>query len=193
MLSVNLRVRAPRARYSILNPKSSSQEWIILVVDSDPLSERTPALACKCRCIFRRTLTAEQLGQAILHIPGTQFSAHPNRQTFAGVLVDEVHLSKWPSIIGSIHGEIIAPDVDGAFRTQADARTVISHNRPRFAHCMFSHFLYTRSASRFKSARYCSNTGPKSGSDPAIIGSIRPVYTSAMVKSVVPSGLGSIR
>ena len=36
-------------------------------------------------------------------------------------------------------------------------------------------WLYTRSASRFKSDRYCSNTGPKSGSDPAIIGSIRPV------------------
>lgn len=32
-----------------------------------------------------------------------------------------------------------------------------------------------RSASRFKSAAYVSNAGPKSGSEPAIMGSMRPV------------------
>jgi len=34
-----------------------------------------------------------------------------------------------------------------------------------------------RSASRFISDTYCSKVGAKSGSDPAIIGSISPVFT----------------
>src|SRR5262249_32694198 len=43
------------------------------------------------------------------------------------------------------------------------------------------------SAARFRSAAYFSKIGPKSGSDPAIIGSIRPEKTSTISKVVVRS------
>jgi hypothetical protein len=48
--------------------------------------------------IFR----AKHLGQTFLNIPGAQFSAHPNRRTLPGELVDDIKHPKWPSIIGGI-------------------------------------------------------------------------------------------
>lgn len=118
--------------YSVFAPMSCSQVQIVLAVNSDPLSEQTLAPARKCRRLFRHTPLSKQLGQTFLNIPQAQFSAHSNRHTgpvsyqeaLTGGLVDHVQQPKWPLLIRSIHDEIIAPNVIGTFRPQADARPI---------------------------------------------------------------------
>lgn len=66
-----------------------------------------------------------QIRQGLQHVGGVQPAFDPDRQGFAGELVDHAEHAKLPSIMGSILDEVIGPDVVRPLGAQAHAGAVI--------------------------------------------------------------------
>ena len=49
----------------------------------------------------------------------------PDRQAFAGELVDDVEHAELPSVVGAVLDEVVGPDVVAVLRPQPDAGAVV--------------------------------------------------------------------
>lgn len=81
----------------------------------------------------------EQLGQALLDILAFQAACHPDRQAFAGKLIDDIQGSKRFAVMGATHHKIVAPHMARIFSSQPHTRTVIEPQSTPFG-LLFGHF-----------------------------------------------------
>ena len=74
----------------------------------------------------------EQTGQNIDDIDRLQLSFDADRDALVRELIDDIEHAILPPLMGAIFDEVVGPDVVAALRPEADARSSLSHERPRF-------------------------------------------------------------
>jgi len=67
----------------------------------------------------------EQVGQNVDDARGIELAIDPDRQAFAGELVEDVEHAEFASIMGAILDEVVGPDMVRIFRPQTDAGPVV--------------------------------------------------------------------
>ena len=75
--------------------------------------------------MVRRAKLDEELGQTVQYIVRVQSSIDDDGHTSPGELIDHGEHTELPSIVGSVHDEVIGPDMIGPARPQTDAGLVI--------------------------------------------------------------------
>ena len=71
------------------------------------------------------TVLDEQLGNAVDNAFRVQLALDRDRQALTGELVDHGQHAERPAIVGSVHDEVIRPDMVRPLRPQADAGSVV--------------------------------------------------------------------
>ena len=85
----------------------------------------------------------ELVRQDVDDVGGVQLSVDPDRQAFAGELVDQIEHAVFPSVVGSVLDEVVGPDMVRMLRPQADARSVVQPE-PAFLRCFCGTFSPSR-------------------------------------------------
>src|ERR671912_1193787 len=72
----------------------------------------------------------EEVGQHVDHVGPLELSCDPDRQAFAGELVEDIEHPDLPAVMGPGLDKVVGPDVVGVLRPQADAGTVVEPEPP---------------------------------------------------------------
>ena len=67
----------------------------------------------------------EQVRQHVDDVDRLELAVDPDRQAFAGELVDDVEHAELAAVMGAVLDEVVGPDMVGMLRPQPDARAVV--------------------------------------------------------------------